>query len=497
MSCRIENGRAVLPNGKDSKLLKDLRDAVGSNAEAEAIYESIYSEEFKNFYGFDFEKQDITQIEQYFNNLDENNEPRLFQGIGIYEFLNNKSKSFPVALSNKQKNKVLDLNRSEKENMQIQSALLNTLLGFANDIQTKVGYKMGGNLVSALKDKTLQAAFNSTITVEEAKDLYDTLTSGENGYDNFVKKIEDGNIELGQNWDVFINAYDQWDTKYDALGNIQTVGVFDLLRDSLSTQDMKLLDKSSLIEEIDEEFIRIYNMSRIQEDPKTKLSERAKALLTNIKVGTNILGYPETLPLARVVSILTEAAVSQPNFDAMVSKLDYYSEYKPEVQAITERLVGLNSGQKAAIFAAFKNTYKRFLLFKKEKQSDGTTKNLIINSNQSSVTKRSRKDFINNSVEYITVNPRSPYREVNGKLEVKPEKLERIQNAWKVVKTAQSNRDLAEWVKNNLDFDQLILEFYNGKDPRSGWVHISYKDNTNNRKQVLTINKQGTFQGLI
>ena len=451
MSCRIENGRAILPNGKDSKLLKDLRDAVGSNTEAEAIYESIYGEEFKKFYGFDFEKQDISQIEQYFNNLDENNEPRLFQGIGIYEFLNNKSQSFPVALSNKQKNKILDLNRSEKENMQIQSALLNTLLGFANDIQTKVGYKMGGNLVDALKNKTLQAAFNSTITLEEAKDLYDTLTSGENGYDNFVKKIEDGNIELGQNWDVFISAYDQWDTKYDALGNIQTVGVFDLLRDSLSTQDMKLLDKSSLIEEIDEEFIRIYNMSRIQEDPKTKLSERAKALLTNIKVGTNILGYPETLPLARVVSILTEAAVSQPTFDAMVSKLDYYAEYKPEVQAITERLVGLNPGQKAAMFAAFKNTYKRFLLFKKEAQSNGTTKNLIINSNQSSVTKRSRKDFINNSVEYITVNPRSPYREVNGKLEVKPEKLERIQNAWKIVKTAQNNRDLAEWSEAQID----------------------------------------------
>jgi len=60
-----------------------------------------------------------------------------------------------------------------------------------------------------------------------------------------------------------------------------------------------------------------------------------------------------------------------------------------------------------------------------------------------------------------------------------------------------SNRDLAEWIKNTLDFDQLILEFYNGKDPRSGWVHVSYKNAENNRKQVLTINKQGTFQGLI
>ena len=61
----------------------------------------------------------------------------------------------------------------------------------------------------------------------------------------------------------------------------------------------------------------------------------------------------------------------------------------------------------------------------------------------------------------------------------------------------KSIEDLAEWIKNTLDFDQLILEFYNGKDPRSGWVHVSYKDSQNNRKQVLTINKQGTFQGLI
>ena len=38
MSCRIENGRAILPNGKDSKLLKGLRDAVGSKAQADAMY---------------------------------------------------------------------------------------------------------------------------------------------------------------------------------------------------------------------------------------------------------------------------------------------------------------------------------------------------------------------------------------------------------------------------------------------------------------------------
>ena len=35
------------------------------------------------------------------------------------------------------------------------------------------------------------------------------------------------------------------------------------------------------------------------------------------------------------------------------------------------------------------------------------------------------------------------------------------------------NKELAKYIKNNLVFDQLILEFYNPDDPSSGWVHCS------------------------
>ena len=48
-----------------------------------------------------------------------------------------------------------------------------------------------------------------------------------------------------------------------------------------------------------------------------------------------------------------------------------------------------------------------------------------------------------------------------------------------------SNPDLAQWIVDNLDFDQLILEFYNGKDPNSGWFHCSY-NLMDNRKRVMT-----------
>ena len=51
------------------------------------------------------------------------------------------------------------------------------------------------------------------------------------------------------------------------------------------------------------------------------------------------------------------------------------------------------------------------------------------------------------------------------------------------------NYDVAKWIEENLDFDQLILEFYTPGIPDSGWVHVSYKTE-DNRKSVLTAMKE-------
>ena len=44
-----------------------------------------------------------------------------------------------------------------------------------------------------------------------------------------------------------------------------------------------------------------------------------------------------------------------------------------------------------------------------------------------------------------------------------------------------SNKELADWINENLDYDQLILEYWKESDPNSGWVHCSYSED-NNRK---------------
>ena len=53
----------------------------------------------------------------------------------------------------------------------------------------------------------------------------------------------------------------------------------------------------------------------------------------------------------------------------------------------------------------------------------------------------------------------------------------------------QSNYMVASWIEENLDFDQLILEFYTPGIPDSGWVHVSYKSE-GNRKSILTAMKE-------
>lgn len=53
--------------------------------------------------------------------------------------------------------------------------------------------------------------------------------------------------------------------------------------------------------------------------------------------------------------------------------------------------------------------------------------------------------------------------------------------------TEIKNRDIFNFIKDNLDFDQLIWEF--GTKGNPDWVHVSYTTKRNNRKEVLMAKK--------
>ena len=52
-----------------------------------------------------------------------------------------------------------------------------------------------------------------------------------------------------------------------------------------------------------------------------------------------------------------------------------------------------------------------------------------------------------------------------------------------------SNKELADWIDENLDYDQLILEYWKESDPNSGWIHCSF-NTQGNRKQYLRAYKE-------
>ena len=51
-----------------------------------------------------------------------------------------------------------------------------------------------------------------------------------------------------------------------------------------------------------------------------------------------------------------------------------------------------------------------------------------------------------------------------------------------------SNKQMFDYIKNHLDFDQLIWEFGDNNNP--AWVHISYVSPTENRNRVLKASKK-------
>ena len=50
-----------------------------------------------------------------------------------------------------------------------------------------------------------------------------------------------------------------------------------------------------------------------------------------------------------------------------------------------------------------------------------------------------------------------------------------------------TNAEIYRYIRDNMNFDQLIWEFGTSKEP--AWVHVSFKANGVNRKQILKISK--------
>ena len=53
----------------------------------------------------------------------------------------------------------------------------------------------------------------------------------------------------------------------------------------------------------------------------------------------------------------------------------------------------------------------------------------------------------------------------------------------------KTNAEMYAWIKENLNFDQMIWEFGDDKNPN--WVHVSYVNESDNRNRCLKAYKEG------
>lgn len=96
--------------------------------------------------------------------------------------------------------------------------------------------------------------------------------------------------------------------------------------------------------------------------------------------------------------------------------------------------------------------------------------------------------------------PNSGYRspELNKRVGGSPTSQHCLGEAVDIEVAGISNYDLASWVSENLDYDQLILECYRAGEPNSGWVHVSLKQlQADNRHVQLTYTNKKYLSGLV
>ena len=100
----------------------------------------------------------------------------------------------------------------------------------------------------------------------------------------------------------------------------------------------------------------------------------------------------------------------------------------------------------------------------------------------------------------VPFRPNSGYRSeaLNREIGGSPRSQHCLGEAVDIEIAGVSNYDLAKWIRDNLAFDQLILECYHRGVPNSGWVHVSLKPEEElNRNLAMTYTNRKYIDGLL
>ncbi len=456
------------PGGESSLLFDRLLNATGDPAVAEYVYRNMYTKEFKDDYGLDFEndpkaKNPATLI------TDENGEPKLGFGNGYYYVIrpdgtekiltNSKGEALTFATTQT----ASDLSY-EKERV-----LVDTVISFFNDFRNNnpeyfkninnvkkwFGDKKG-KVKGLLAERALAEGFDGLrrnskgVPIKEDRDkviaIAEKIKSREiqdaAGVD---AELADSGITINEKGAIMLNVYLNWQDVTDKLGNVRIKGFRSSVQEGLEAYGMKVKDDTVEIVDEDDTPIRIHDISRLQESTKNKLSSGVKAFLTDIRADEpNVLGYNTAIPLDEIYSEINEATVDQSDFPGMMAQLRTKAKYNPTLIPVVRKLESLSGQEEAAFYANFANSYKKFLQFRTDKRDvvspDGQKIGEAIDvkmfdSDQGSIKSKALNFWKRQSIESDMPNPRALYKtNEDGTFEVVESKSKAIASAYDKIK---------------------------------------------------------------
>jgi hypothetical protein len=452
---------ALAPNGKESELFKKLRKSTGSITKAKKAYDYFRSDKFKKWFGKDWESNIDSKSAMDSFYIDDNGEPLMIAARGEFVVMNSSMESEVV------KDATNPINTSGMSLLQETNLLRIALQKFKDSKNSKnfdtnkfFNPSNPGKDKGLLAEKLLSHAFigiddNNLSIGRELFDIYKT-----SGFTKMLEQMPEGVAfnpakRVGQ---AFLTIYDQWeDVVSPYTGNLEREGWRSRIAIKLEELDYSLRDDAGEIYDIDDTPVRIHNISRLQEDPKTKLSSQAKSILSNITENSTIYGHKVDMDMSDVYSAVAEATVGEMTYTGMIHKMENIVKYKPKLAPILNRLKSATAQEQASLFSNFAMAYKKFLLIKAKKEikydpqlgGPGVTiSTSLMSSNQSDTGKKAIQDWANVSKEYDTLNERALYKVTANELGeevlmVSKKKKAAITKAFDKIDNATTNKRIA------------------------------------------------------
>ena len=189
----------------------------------------------------------------------------------------------------------------------------------------------------------------------------------------------------------FQSVFKYWYDSVDSNGRVQRGFRSDII-DKLADFGIKAIEregKNIVTDEIGE-VERIYSISRLQENPAEKLSEKQRILLSRIPVEDTTKSYTgleSYIPAVKVYRALIEAAADTKDFNDMMNSIQVKSLSNPYMKRVHDFINNLDVVSQASLYNAFNLASHEFTTVEIGGDGNGAT-NKIFSPNVNGVEKQ-------------------------------------------------------------------------------------------------------------